>query len=150
MSVNEGAHLDNESQCAGPCGRWLDDQVLTQIGDDVYCSECAELLAAPRRCMRCGIFEDEKSGSQYNDPASICYSFENGYPEPKADHDWQVWVEPQATVTELRRCAWCSRRIREGETVVELKSGGVLKVMHPPCLETVQAVIAHYPRRLAI
>lgn len=39
MAVNAGPHLDNQSECAG-CGRWLDDQVLQRVGDDLFCSEC--------------------------------------------------------------------------------------------------------------
>lgn len=40
MSVNEGSHPDNESQCRG-CGGWFDDQTLTRCAcESLLCDSC--------------------------------------------------------------------------------------------------------------
>ena len=70
MSVNEGRYPDNKSSCAG-CERWLDDQVLTQVNDEVWCSECGP-------CDNCNSVAMFRGGKPvfprcYNSPVGLCY-----------------------------------------------------------------------------
>lgn len=71
MGINENYPiLDSQSQCAG-CQLWLDDQVLTRIGDEVFCSEC-------RPCDMCNGTAEIRAGKpvypvSHGSGVGLCY-----------------------------------------------------------------------------
>lgn len=154
---------DCYSRCTS-CDESVFDEYLTRIGDGFYCDLCREddptLVDFERGCDFCGHVECgndccSKCSSpdcpwNQNCPSCVrefarCREIETLKCLAVGTYTREMLREAQTTrVIELRRCAWCSKRIRSGEDIMELRSGDELRVIHPACRAEVLEVL-HTP-----
>lgn len=95
MGINEnlrkdGTESDNHSFCEG-CGRSVEDQLLTRVGNSVYCKECVVELVCECGDTYAEHFEGGVCQAIYGDQMCGCPKFE---------------LEPQKEPQEASNDAW--------------------------------------------